>query len=361
MHDGSEQDQESYYSVWFGPDGEVAGRLVTAAAEEKGVQLTLPQAVRLHGQHPSAALWAAIERADITCHLNRRLVRRLGRATAIVDMADRYARMLEKWDAIEAEVSIAEAARISVGAVVLDLENAAYQFAKTMPQWPHWYTLRREWEGALSFGVVIAAIHRYGEDGVFQGTTRRYLHANGWKYWSMIDPHAGSVATILVNRARGDRRRRPHDRVPDWDTRLEPLARQYARSGQVLDVGCAGDGALIAAGKIPADRYTGISVAPPVIEATCRAHPPYATRTLHTRLTDLWPPYAFDLIWLHGGALRPAETRHAWSLLAPGGTLLAPNATESCVPGMTITTGSAGRVGIATKPLAPPDTHHSIT
>ena len=152
-------------------------------------------------------------------------------------MADRYTRMLEKWDAIEAEVSIAEAARISVGAVVLDLENAAYQFAKTMPQWPHWYTLRREWEGALSFGVVIAAIHRYGEDGVFQGTPRRYLHANGWKYWSMIDPHAGSVATILVNRAPGDRRRRPHDRVPDWDPRLEPLARQYARSGQVLDVG----------------------------------------------------------------------------------------------------------------------------
>ena len=79
MHDGSEQDQESYYSVWFGPDGEVAGRIVTAAAEEKGVQLTLPQAVRLHGQHPSAALWAAIERADVTCHLNRQLVRRLGR------------------------------------------------------------------------------------------------------------------------------------------------------------------------------------------------------------------------------------------------------------------------------------------
>jgi integrase len=73
-----------------------------------------------------------------------------------------------------------------------------FRFAKTMPQWPHWYTVRsrennREYE---------ALFHRIAREGVweeFQGKPRQYLYIGQWKYWRMNDDLAKSV---VINRAK---------------------------------------------------------------------------------------------------------------------------------------------------------------
>lgn len=80
-----------------------------------------------------------------------------------------------------------------------------WQFAKTMPQWPHEYTVRR-WRPDLErefFGFV-ELIRR---DGVVKPWPRdaadpryrlTYLELDGWEYWSMGAPVS---ETTVINRA----------------------------------------------------------------------------------------------------------------------------------------------------------------
>jgi hypothetical protein len=80
-----------------------------------------------------------------------------------------------------------------------------WQFAKTMPQWPHEYIVRawrpdHEWE----FFEFVALIRR---DGVVKSWPRdsarpryhhTYLDLDGWEYWSMGAP---VPETTVINRA----------------------------------------------------------------------------------------------------------------------------------------------------------------
>lgn len=81
-----------------------------------------------------------------------------------------------------------------------------WQFAKTMPEWPHEYTLRK-WRHDLEseFSDFVALIRR---DGIIKPwpadvATPRYHHTylelDGWEYWSMGAPVS---ETTLINRAR---------------------------------------------------------------------------------------------------------------------------------------------------------------
>src|SRR3954452_17732691 len=67
-----------------------------------------------------------------------------------------------------------------------------WQYAKTMPQWPHEYTVR-EWrqDGEREFSEFVALIRR---DGIVKpwppdAPTPRYQHTylalDGWEYWTM--------------------------------------------------------------------------------------------------------------------------------------------------------------------------------
>lgn len=74
---------------------------------------------------------------------------------------------------------------------------ARWIFAKTMPESPHFYTLRREWERDEDFLEVVQAIRRYGYLEVYKGLRYTMLNVNGWKYWTMGAP---LPQTILINR-----------------------------------------------------------------------------------------------------------------------------------------------------------------
>lgn len=80
------------------------------------------------------------------------------------------------------------------------LEAATWTFAKTMPQNPHFWTLRKDWEQDTDYEFAFDYIHAHGEEKVFGRTTYRVLFINGWRYWAMTDDLTKSR---LMNRAEG--------------------------------------------------------------------------------------------------------------------------------------------------------------
>ena len=77
------------------------------------------------------------------------------------------------------------------------LGEAKYNFAKTMPGIPHYYTLIRDWENKERFTEVVKFIRENGVEGSFYSRKFIYYFADGWKYWTMDD---NPNDTILINR-----------------------------------------------------------------------------------------------------------------------------------------------------------------
>ena len=85
------------------------------------------------------------------------------------------------------------------------IESARWQFAKTMPQWPHEYTVR-EWRPDLTdtfemFAIFIRAegvVKPWPADSPTPRYHHRYLAIDGWDYWIMD----GTIEdTEVINRA----------------------------------------------------------------------------------------------------------------------------------------------------------------
>jgi hypothetical protein len=70
-------------------------------------------------------------------------------------------------------------------------------FARTMPDNPHWYTLRKNWERDADFGWTVETIRRYGYEEVYEGRSYTMLNIDGMTYWTMGAP---TPETILINR-----------------------------------------------------------------------------------------------------------------------------------------------------------------
>jgi hypothetical protein len=72
-------------------------------------------------------------------------------------------------------------------------------YAKTMPQCPHFYALRKEARRDENFRRFIKQIRMFGYDWQWHHTRHRYLDVDGWKYWTM---GYQIESTILINRAK---------------------------------------------------------------------------------------------------------------------------------------------------------------
>lgn len=79
------------------------------------------------------------------------------------------------------------------------LEGAQWIYAKTMPQCPHHYTLRKTWTDDTQFAAAVVAIRKYGVVRPWGRYRHTYFDANGYTYWTMGAP---IPATILINRAK---------------------------------------------------------------------------------------------------------------------------------------------------------------
>lgn len=83
------------------------------------------------------------------------------------------------------------------------LTTAKFQFAKTMPQMPHWYTLRENWNDD-EFVKVVKLIRKYGYiEKRSWGKEYTYFEIDGFKYWTMGEPINKNCKpwTVLINRA----------------------------------------------------------------------------------------------------------------------------------------------------------------
>ena len=85
------------------------------------------------------------------------------------------------------------------------IAKVRWQFAKTMPQWPHEYTVR-DWRHELEpeFVDFVTLIRQNGivKPWPRESSTPRYHHPylelDGWEYWSMGEP---IPETGVINRA----------------------------------------------------------------------------------------------------------------------------------------------------------------
>lgn len=93
---------------------------------------------------------------------------------------------------------------------VLLLEAAQYTFAKSMPDNPHWYTLRDGWRDE-DFVFVVLFIREHGKKVRWPANSRRareytVFEHNGFRYWTMGAPIAPAPYTkqdtYLINRAK---------------------------------------------------------------------------------------------------------------------------------------------------------------
>lgn len=88
------------------------------------------------------------------------------------------------------------------------IAHVRWQYAKTMPQWPHEYTVR-SWAPVLEpqFEALARRIREEGEIRPWPKDSRMprhhntYLEIDDWQYWTMGAPIA---ETTILNRARVD-------------------------------------------------------------------------------------------------------------------------------------------------------------
>jgi hypothetical protein len=83
------------------------------------------------------------------------------------------------------------------------IAKARWVFAKSVPQHPHEYSLRRWLEPALQadFDAFAALIAERGYRGPYWGATWTYLDVDAHKYWISRELHGDG---LIVNRARLD-------------------------------------------------------------------------------------------------------------------------------------------------------------
>jgi hypothetical protein len=85
------------------------------------------------------------------------------------------------------------------------IDSQEWRFASTMPQWPHWYCLRRSAQDSEQFRSFVRHIRQAGYSAEFrperadQWAVRRYLDHGDFHYWTM---DALEDTADLINRAR---------------------------------------------------------------------------------------------------------------------------------------------------------------
>ena len=79
------------------------------------------------------------------------------------------------------------------------IKKSAWRFAKKMPKWPHWYSVR-EWCNPQEFQWFVRYIRKHGIPKKFFKARHIYYEIDGFRYWTMGAP---VKETIIINRAVG--------------------------------------------------------------------------------------------------------------------------------------------------------------
>ena len=224
------------------------------------------------------------------------------------------------------------------------LRSHPWQFARTMPDNPHHYTLVKTWPRPSEFFWCVETMRAHGYEEWYGGKPYVMFNVNEHKYWTM-----GAVVreTILINRkalAPGVEPPAHYDALAaDYDAAFsdpESLAENEAVMSliggddsvppsigssaidalTILDIGC-GTGLFL--DYFQPRGYTGIDPSFAMLEHLRIKHPGYADRVLPTGLERFaGAEVSYDLLLcLFGSAayIDPDHLRAATRFLRPGG------------------------------------------
>ena len=80
------------------------------------------------------------------------------------------------------------------------VEAQQWTFAKSMPEWPHWYIVRERVD-QRRFARLVRHIRAHGCEGRFYRRAIVYFEQDGLVYWTMGAPLA---ETTIINRCRSE-------------------------------------------------------------------------------------------------------------------------------------------------------------
>lgn len=199
---------------------------------------------------------------------------------------------------------------------------ANFIYAKTMPQFPHWYTLKKDWKDPKAFEDVVMYIREHGYNEPFQGRDYTKFNLNGWKYWTM---GAQLKDTILINKARLSIESPYNGKAEKYDSyfdksqyRAEDMAiiSKMDIKGRVLDIGC-GTGLLL--DYVKPQEYIGIDPSRDML-VRLQAKRPEA-KCILTRFEEFWFGTFDTIVSLYGSIsyVDPLYICRVSQMLKPGG------------------------------------------
>ncbi len=231
-----------------------------------------------------------------------------------------------------------------------NLLAAEYRFAKTMPENPHWYTLRKTWTDDAAFVEAVEFIREFGYSEIYKKSKYTMFNLNGYKYWTMgapINKRDGSPCTILINKAKiteasdYDLIAERYDQLfQDVESLREnnEIFRHVAprHDERVLDIGCGTGLFLEQFGFDDSVRsYLGIDPSAQMLGRFVEQFPDYRGDICNGRFEEFYDRDGFDLIVALFGScnhIDPQYWPNVFANLKPGGRIFARFYQERYVP-----------------------------
>lgn len=200
------------------------------------------------------------------------------------------------------------------------LENSKWIFAKTMPEHPHWYTLRKDYQfnDILPFDDLVAFMRAHSYPEMFYRKEMRRFAVNEMKYWTMGAP---IPETILINKAVIEGAHSYYDNLSgeyDGMYQGEKCLNENDQvsklinyqSGSVLDIGC---GTGLAIDLMEPESYQGVDPSSGMIQEL-RAKYGEEVEATCSKFEQWYSPETFDYVIALFGAASYVDPR-AWSRL----------------------------------------------
>ena len=214
------------------------------------------------------------------------------------------------------------------------IKESRWIFAKTMPDNPHYYMLRKESIDG-EFVRFVELIRKYGYRNKYGGAWYTQLNVDNWFYWTMGAP---IPITILINRK--ERRlgiESVYDQIcqdyeamfanevgEDEDIQIADYISRHNLNGRILEIGC-GTGMVTRNLIFDRRQYLGIDPSWEMLEKF-RNNPKLCDlQVLHTDFESFCPRGKYRCVFATYGAasyVRPDFWKRLNDILEVGGTFL---------------------------------------
>ena len=106
------------------------------------------------------------------------------------------------------------------------IRSVQWTFAKSMPQWPHSYVLRKEVPSVREYKWFLKLIEQYGYEDSWNSWWEHYLVIGSYKYWGWDD---GDGKGGVINRAVPIKNDEVKRRGQLWLSRNKKIVGPYGR------------------------------------------------------------------------------------------------------------------------------------